>query len=320
MRSDARLAVGAVGRRSASASPARSGLRRRSRAAPWPAARRSPARPWPPPRRTRGRRAAAPIWLAQATSWLVSPAMAETTTATWLPASTSRLTSLATFRMRSRSATDVPPNFMTIRAIFDTTCGRQGGGRAGSAVAGTRAGPYILGFGDGEASAAAPDFRMTATAASIDPAEVARFSRHGRGMVGPGRQVPRRCTAQPGPARASSATGGRPFRPRPAGPAPVRGAAPARHRLRRRAGHRADGAAGLRGRPASTPRTSNVDIARAACRAGRPGHRLPQRGGRGPGRGRRALRRGSGAGSGRARRRSRQLPRRLRAAAEARRR
>ncbi len=51
----------------------------------------------------------------QPTSWLVAPAMAETTTATWCPASTSRLTRSATLRMRSRSATEVPPNFITRR-------------------------------------------------------------------------------------------------------------------------------------------------------------------------------------------------------------
>ena len=53
----------------------------------------------------------------QATSWLVTPAMAETTTATLLPASTSRFTWRATLRMRSTLATEVPPNFMTTTAI-----------------------------------------------------------------------------------------------------------------------------------------------------------------------------------------------------------
>src|SRR5271166_473607 len=53
----------------------------------------------------------------QATSWLVTPAMAETTTATSCPASASRLTRRAALRMRSRSATEVPPNFMTMRAM-----------------------------------------------------------------------------------------------------------------------------------------------------------------------------------------------------------
>src|SRR5258708_3625277 len=43
--------------------------------------------------------------------------MAETTTATSCPASTSRLTCRATLRMRSMSATEVPPNFITRRAM-----------------------------------------------------------------------------------------------------------------------------------------------------------------------------------------------------------
>src|SRR5580704_11823137 len=52
----------------------------------------------------------------QPTSLLVSPAMAETTTATWLPLSTSRFTKPATWRILSKSATEVPPNFITILA------------------------------------------------------------------------------------------------------------------------------------------------------------------------------------------------------------
>ena len=56
-----------------------------------------------------------PASLHQATSSLVLPAMAETTTATSWPASTSRLTWAATLRMRSTLATDVPPNFITRR-------------------------------------------------------------------------------------------------------------------------------------------------------------------------------------------------------------
>ena len=51
------------------------------------------------------------------TSSLVRPAMADTTTATSWPASCSRLTCRATLAMRSRSATEVPPNFMTRRGI-----------------------------------------------------------------------------------------------------------------------------------------------------------------------------------------------------------
>ena len=51
------------------------------------------------------------------TSRSVSPAIAETTTATSLPRSASRFTSAATWRMRSMPAIEVPPNFITMRAI-----------------------------------------------------------------------------------------------------------------------------------------------------------------------------------------------------------
>jgi hypothetical protein len=55
--------------------------------------------------------------VAQPTSSLVLPDMAETTTATSWPASTSRFTCCATLRMRSILATDVPPNFITRRLM-----------------------------------------------------------------------------------------------------------------------------------------------------------------------------------------------------------
>ena len=74
---------------------------------------------------------------AQATSSLVLPAMAETTTATSWPASTSRLTWRATLRMRSISATEVPPNFITRRDMRGEVPGKSGllhsGGRCGYA-------------------------------------------------------------------------------------------------------------------------------------------------------------------------------------------
>ena len=70
---------------SGSASPARSAPRRRSPAARSTAGRWSPARRSPPQCRIRARRAAATAPWHQATSWLVAPAMAETTTATSLP-------------------------------------------------------------------------------------------------------------------------------------------------------------------------------------------------------------------------------------------
>ena len=57
------------------------------------------------------------ISLTHFTSWLVAPDMAETTTATSLPRSTSALTLRATFLMRSVSPTEVPPNLRTMRAM-----------------------------------------------------------------------------------------------------------------------------------------------------------------------------------------------------------
>jgi len=59
--------------------------------------------------------AAGPAASVHATSSLVLPAIADTTTATLCPAATSAATSRPTRRMRSRSATEVPPNFMTSR-------------------------------------------------------------------------------------------------------------------------------------------------------------------------------------------------------------
>ena len=50
-----------------------------------------------------------------------------------LPASTSRFTRCATLRMRSRSATEVPPNFITMRAMF-----------SGSVVSCCEVGAHIL--------------------------------------------------------------------------------------------------------------------------------------------------------------------------------
>src|SRR5215469_7582220 len=53
----------------------------------------------------------------QATSSFVVPDIADTTTATSCPASTSRFTCCATLRIRSILATDVPPNFITRRPM-----------------------------------------------------------------------------------------------------------------------------------------------------------------------------------------------------------
>ena len=54
--------------------------------------------------------------LVKPTSRSVSPAIAETTTATSCPSATTRRTRSATPRMRSIPAIDVPPNFITMRA------------------------------------------------------------------------------------------------------------------------------------------------------------------------------------------------------------
>ena len=60
----------------------------------------------------------------QATSSLVLPAMAETTTATDLPEAASAATIRAARRMRSRSPMEVPPNFITRREVV---CGEVSG-------------------------------------------------------------------------------------------------------------------------------------------------------------------------------------------------
>src|SRR5579863_3254600 len=99
--------------------------------------------------------------LVHATSLLVSPAMAETTTATLLPRSTSRLTSIATWRMRSMSATEVPPNFIAIKAIARFAPEETAAYVSGVAVL---LNPRTL-----MADSASPD-------SSIDPGEVAKFS------------------------------------------------------------------------------------------------------------------------------------------------
>jgi hypothetical protein len=92
------------------------------------------------------------------------------------------------------------------------------------------------------------------------------------------------------------------FRPRRARPPNLQGAALSRHRLRRRAAVRADGAARRR----RCRRRCVGDQYRgreASCRANRARHRLPRDHGRGPRRRGRDLRRRAQHGGGRARRR-----------------
>ncbi len=56
--------------------------------------------------------------LASAISLFVTPLRAETTTTSWCPCRCHSLIRCATLRMRSRSPTEVPPYFCTIRAMF----------------------------------------------------------------------------------------------------------------------------------------------------------------------------------------------------------
>ena len=64
------------------------------------------------------------------TSRSVSPAIAETTTATSFPAARSRLTRFATLRMRSIPAIDVPPNFITMRGMIGSIASLGGESRS----------------------------------------------------------------------------------------------------------------------------------------------------------------------------------------------
>src|SRR5262245_15877851 len=90
---------------------------------------------------------------AQATSSLVLPAMAETITATSWPASTSRFTWRATLRIRSTSATEVPPNFMTRRDM-------RSSGKAGYSIAARMRGGNSLGKARASALCGRPDLRQ----------------------------------------------------------------------------------------------------------------------------------------------------------------
>src|SRR5690606_20994834 len=67
---------------------------------------------------SRGSGRSPPAWCASATSASVSPAIADTTTATRWPCSTAATTRRATRRIRSMSATLVPPYFWTISATL----------------------------------------------------------------------------------------------------------------------------------------------------------------------------------------------------------
>ena len=159
--------------------------------------------------------ASAPASLVQATSSLVLPAMAETTTATSWPASTSRLTWRATLRMRSTLATDVPPNFITRRdkrtsdAVRESARSREGPRRRIKAGfrrvnAATRARPR----------APLEEVPMNASRSERHCRRGRPLRRAGRQVVGRGRADGAAASADAGPGGLGARRRGPPFRPR----------------------------------------------------------------------------------------------------------
>src|SRR5262245_37963077 len=113
------------------------------------------------------------------TSSLVLPAMAETTTATSWPALTSRPTRRPTLRIQSTSATEVPPNFTTKRAMPRDlgTCRDMTAGGPGKQAC-PRKGAYTYRRGCGAATALETRGDMSNAlqqACTVDDAEIAHF-------------------------------------------------------------------------------------------------------------------------------------------------
>src|SRR5262249_32984605 len=183
----------------------------------------------------------------QPTSRAVAPAMAETTTATSWPASTSRLTCRATLWMRSISATEVPPNFITRRAMVGLRLLRRSRGVLRfTASPRAKRRVYIPGEGawpqprlrrriDGEQDQARRrlDRRRGGGGAVFRPR---------RRVVGSARRDGDATQVQPGAARFHQAGSMPAIRRRGAAPRRTRGPARTRHRLRRRHSERAVGA------------------------------------------------------------------------------
>ena len=228
------------------------------------------------------------------TSWLVVPAMADTTTATSWPASTSRLTCCATLRIRSRSATEVPPNFMTSRAISPQLRNHQ---KARIDIDGLVCGqrPGAEGTLHGEGRKRSPNDGRSGRSRALRGA--------GRRVVEPARQDAAVAQVQPGADRLYPGPHLRAVRARRQIARKPEGAAHSRRRLRRRAGVRAAGAA-WRSSRRHRPGRAECRGGAVACRKERPCDRLPRDDRGGAGRHRRALRRGDGARSGRACRRT----------------
>ena len=219
------------------------------------------------------------------------------------PASTSRFTCRATFRMRAISATDVPPNFMTRRAIT-LRCRPLTGLPEKARFHSGLAGPVATG-----------------DAGRLDWHDERRRRPHRR--PGRGRPLFRPCQPLVGRRRADA----------PAAPAEPAAACPGsrarsaavsaatRRRRRRSPASASSMSAAAPGWSPSrwrawAPTVVGIDPAgrdhrrgKAARRRGRARHRLPRHHRRGPGGRRRTLRRGADPGGGRARHRRRRLRR-----------
>ena len=255
--------------------------------------------------------------------------MADTTTATSWPASTSRLTWCATLRMRSMSATDVPPNFITSRAMV---CRRVPAALelpAQSRWSAGQKGAYTYRRGRGAATAAprltireqqwpksrnarAPQARSTRPRSSAFP----------RSPPNGGTRAARwpRCTSSIrcgiGYIRDQAA---RALRARCQAARFDEGPAHPRHRLRRRPAVASRWPGSARTMVGVDPSDTNIAAAKEHAGAVRACDRLPLHHGRGAGRGRRAVRHRAGDGGGRARRRRAAVRRKLRRDGEARR-
>src|ERR1019366_3252343 len=117
----------------------------------------------------------------QPASSLVFPAMAETTTAMSWPACRSRAMCLATLRMRSMFATEVPPNFITRRDIRPKTppCGTRFSFRESTAPAWRRRATMQMPAHRVNGNPVMPSQEKLRNDSTIDPEDVARFDRLG---------------------------------------------------------------------------------------------------------------------------------------------
>ena len=204
--------------------PMRAAARRRE-------GRQSPARPPPRRRRIRARHAAATSSRAQPTSLLVSPAMAETTTATWLPRSTS-----ASPRSRHGGCgPDRPPRCRRISSQSWPSTGPF-------------ARPCVQAIHRRHIAHAQRRNRSHDRNLIHRRGRSREVLRAGGGMVGSQPANSRRCTSSiPCGSGFIRDTAAAHFGRDPKSLRPFEGLDPARYRLRRRTAVRADGAAGICG-------------------------------------------------------------------------